>query len=352
MTKRERALAALERRRPDRTPRHVRFTPPMLERFRERTGSDDPETYYDLELTYSVEAEPLAPCDDAEARFARYLPERPRGTRVDSFGRGFAPGDFYHFTRIIHPLRDLDHPAQLDDYPWPAWASEPSDDLRQRVGALRAQDRFVVGDGGSIWETAWQMRGMDRLFFDMAEQPSLATRLLDGVAAARCGAARGLAAAGVDMLRIVDDVGMQDRLMMSPQMWRTWLKPRLAQLIAAAREVHPRVFVQYHSDGWIEPLIEDLIEVGVDLLDPVQPECMDPADLKRRFGDRLSFFGTVGTQTTMPHGSPAEVTRVVRERIGAVGAGGGLIIAPTHVLEPDVPWENVEAFLEAVAKYG
>lgn len=352
MTKRERALAAIQRRQPDRTPRHIRFSPPMLERLRQRTGSDDPEVYFDLELTYAVEPEPAGDDGEPRARFARYLPPLPLAATVDRFGRAFVSGDFWHFTRIIHPLRNAQAAAELEQYPWPRWAEAPSAALRARVRQLREQDRFVVGAGGSIWEIAWQMRGMERLFFDMRENPAFAHRLLDGVTAAWCSAVRGLAGAGVDMLRLVDDVGMQDRMMMSPAMWRTWLKPRLAQLIAAARKVKPEVLIQYHSDGWIEPIIEDLIEVGVDLLDPVQPECMNPADLKRRFGDRLAFFGTVGTQTTFPFGTPQEVARVVRERIETVGQGGGLIIAPTHVLEPDVPWENVEAFIEAVAQYG
>lgn len=352
MTKRERAFAAIHRREPGRTPRHVRFSPPMLEAFRQRTGAEDPEVYFDLELTYAVEPEPVGPQEDPRSLFAPYLPELPAGTTVDRFGRAFVPGSFHHFTRIVHALRDAQEAAELDDYPWPQWAPQPSERLSQQVRALRNQDRFVVGDGGSVWETSWQLRGMDRLFFDMLENPAFAARLLDGVADARCDAARGLAAAGVDMLRIVDDVGMQDRMMMNPAMWRAWLKPRLARIINGARAVNPALLIQYHSDGWIEAIIEDLVEVGVNLLDPVQPECMDPAEMKRRYGDRLAFFGTMGTQSTFPFGAPREVARVVRERIETVGAGGGLIIAPTHVLEPDVPWENVEAFLEAVARYG
>jgi uroporphyrinogen decarboxylase len=328
----------------------------MLQRFRERTGADDPEVYFDLEIAFGVEPDFAGSRQDAKDLFARYLPDLPAGTTVDYFGRIFVPGDFYHFTRIIHPLRDITTPQELDDYPWPKWASEPSAELRRRVRDLQAADRFVIGGGGlwaatSIWENAWQMRGMAQLFYDMTDNPRLAERLLDGVTEAWCDGVRGLAAAGVDMVRMVEDVGMQDRMMMSPALWRTWLKPRSARLIRAAREVNPAVLVQYHSDGWIEPIIEDLIEIGVDVLDPVQPECMDPADIKRRFGDRISFYGTVGTQTTFPHASPKEMARVVCERIETVGAGGGLIIAPTHVLEPDVPWANVEAFLEAVEKY-
>ena len=95
-----------------------------------------------------------------------------------------------------------------------------------------------------------------------------------------------------------------------------------------------------------------MIEIGVDILNPVQPECMDPMALKREYGDRLAFWGAIGTQSTMPFGTTSEVKAVVRERIKTVGEGGGFLIAPTHKLEPDVPWENVLAFFEAVEVFG
>ena len=95
-------------------------------------------------------------------------------------------------------------------------------------------------------------------------------------------------------------------------------------------------------------MIADLVDIGVNVLNPVQPECMDPAKIKREYGKHLSFWGTVGTQTTMPFGSPEEVKQIVRERIRTVGRGGGLIVAPTHLVEPEVPWENLLALVEAV----
>jgi uroporphyrinogen decarboxylase len=135
-------------------------------------------------------------------------------------------------------------------------------------------------------------------------------------------------------------------------MWRKWFKPRLAKVWAAARRVKPDLLISYHSDGFIEPFIPELIEIGLDLLNPIQPECMDPSDIKRKFGDRLAFFGTIGNQTTLPFGSPDDVRREVRQRIETVGKGGGLVLAPSHMIEPDVPWANVQAFFEAAEEYG
>jgi uroporphyrinogen decarboxylase len=145
---------------------------------------------------------------------------------------------------------------------------------------------------------------------------------------------------------------MEDRLLMSPATWRKFLKGRLAGVIAAARKIKPDVLFDYHSDGYVEPLIDDFIEIGIDSLNPVQPECMDPAKLKRRFGRRLSFWGTIGIQHTMPFGTPAEVASEVKLRCETVGKGGGLYLSPTHVLAPEVPHENIRAFVEAAKKYG
>jgi uroporphyrinogen decarboxylase len=214
----------------------------------------------------------------------------------------------------------------------------------------------VQGDiphySGTLFECAWLLRGLENLLVDFLANPDLAAALLDHLTATGIESARRLAEAGVDVLLTGDDVGMQRGMMMSPELWRQWLKPRLAEIIAAAKKVKPDVLVFYHSDGNIEPIIPELIEVGVDILNPVQPECMDPAQLKREHGNDLAFWGTVGTQTTMPFGTPEEVKAAIRERIESTGQGGGLLLAPTHVIEPDVPWENVEAFFEAVEEYG
>jgi len=110
--------------------------------------------------------------------------------------------------------------------------------------------------------------------------------------------------------------------------------------------------VFYHSDGAATPIIPDLIGIGVDILNPIQAECMDPVSLKREFGADIAFWGSIGTQTTLPFGTPEDVRREVRTRIETMGTGGGLLLGPTHYVEPDVPWENLLAFKEAVMGIG
>ena len=149
-----------------------------------------------------------------------------------------------------------------------------------------------------------------------------------------------------------EDVATQQGMMISPGAFRKFLKPSLARIIAAARKVAPEVVIFFHSDGNCEKIIPDLVEIGVSVLNPVQPECMDPAKLKKLYGDELAFWGTISIQKTLPFGTPDDVKAEVKERIQTVGRGGGLLISATHRIQPDVPWENLLAFFEAVEQYG
>jgi uroporphyrinogen decarboxylase len=126
----------------------------------------------------------------------------------------------------------------------------------------------------------------------------------------------------------------------------------LARIIEEARMLKPDVIFFYHSDGYIEPIIPDFIEIGINVLNPVQPECMDPARLKKIYGDKLAFWGTIGLQHTLTFGTPEEVELEVKTRIETVGRNGGLYLSPTHVLPPETPYENIFAFVEAAKKYG
>jgi uroporphyrinogen decarboxylase len=141
-------------------------------------------------------------------------------------------------------------------------------------------------------------------------------------------------------------------MMISLSMWQRWLKPRLARLVRAAKEVKLDVKVLYDSDGNFTPAIPGLIDIGVDVLAPIQPECNDSAWLKREYGDQLAFWGSIGVQRTLPFGTPDDVREEVRNQMATLGHGGGLVIAPSHVIPPETPWENVLAFFSAVDEYG
>ncbi len=349
MTSRERVRQAVTRGAPDRVPKEVRFTPSLTERFEQETGADDPIAHFGME-TRNVDFAGLRPEDRPD--FSRYLRDMPANTQLMSeYGTMSVPSGFYHFWGYVFPLRNAETTTDIDRYPWPdATLDYRHDQLAAQVDAWHAQDYFVSGMAGHIYETAWQLIGLERMLEDMLVRPAIAEAVLEHITVDNCFRARRFAEAGIDMLRTGDDVGMEDRLMMPPEVWRRFLKPRLAREIAAARAVNPKLPVWYHSDGDISLIIEDLMEVGVTILNPVQPESLDVKQVQRIYGDRLAFWGTIGTQTTMPFGSVQQVKATVREMIELFAPG--LVLAPTHVLEPDVPWENVLAFFEAVEEYG
>jgi len=160
-----------------------------------------------------------------------------------------------------------------------------------------------------------------------------------------------LAKAGADVIHIGDDIGTQHGIMMSEGMYCEWIKPRLKRIIDSIKAVDPEILIHYHSCGFVTPFIPHLIECGIDVLNPVQPECMDFKEIHDMYGDVLSFNGTLGTQTTMPFGTPDDVRRTVFTNLDIAGEKGGLIAAPTHLLEPEVPVENVLAYLKACNDY-
>jgi len=352
MTPRQRVLAAMRREEPDRVPRELSwggFTPALMEIFRQKTGAEDPAEYWNFEVRPVGFRYP-----DPAPRIFELLGPLPPGTTVDAWGIAHVPGTYYHFTRIVHPLVSAATPREIADYPLPD--VRPSafwEHLAPEVAVLHARGLAAAGElAVTIFEVGWQIRGMENLFDDFVHRPEMGEILLDRMTEIRCFQAEKYAEADVDVLRLGDDVSQQRGMLMSPAMWRKWFKPRMAKIIAAARAIKPDILVFYHSDGDCRAIVPELIEIGIDILNPVQPECMDPAEMKRLYGDRLAFWGTVGTQTTFPFGTPAEMKAVVRERIQTVGRGGGLLLAPTHILEPEVPWENIIAFFEAIDEFG
>jgi uroporphyrinogen decarboxylase len=272
----------------------------------------------------------------------------------DEWGRGRVWDAERHYAEYFYSLARAESLAEILDYPWP----DLEQDYRYEacaasVAASHAAGRPVMASSQeTVFEIAWQLRSMDRLFDDMMYAPVMASALLDAITDRKVVAARKFAEAGADILSLGDDVAMQTGLLMSARMWREWLGPRLTRVIQAAREASQEILIHYHSDGAIAELIPDLIAAGVQVLNPVQPECVDHELVKREFGDRIAFWGGLGVQSVIPQGTPSEVREHVRQVIQSLGRGGGLVIAPSHVLETDTPMENIVAMKEAIDEFG
>jgi uroporphyrinogen decarboxylase len=178
-----------------------------------------------------------------------------------------------------------------------------------------------------------------------------ATILFDKITEFACEKARAYASAGIDILSLGDDIGTQNSIMLDVGLWERWLQPRLKKVIQTAKEINPDILIFYHSCGYIIPFIDKLIETGVEILNPIQPECMEFNEVHDRFGERVSFWGTLGTQQLLPYGSGEEVKKITLERLEKCGTKGGIVIGPTHIVEPEVPWENLMSIIDAANEY-
>ena len=307
--------------------------------------------YFDYPQGFQTASVPGIVPAKQDIKWDQYYPfELKPGTVFDIWGIAREPGsaEAHHMTRMRHPMRTFDSLEQIQKYPWPDFINAPVDHIQKRVKEIHAQDQAALfGMACTIWETSWYIRGMPELMMDMAMEDEKAVWLLDKVTDTACHRACIAARAGVDILHLGDDVGMQNRIMMSKPMYREWLKPRLAKVITAAKTIKPDILIFYHSCGFVTPFIEDFIDIGIDILNPIQPECMNFVEIHDMYGDVLSFNGTIGTQTTMPFGSADEVKHLVLSNLKIAGQKGGLVCAPTHMVEPEVPWENIEAYIQA-----
>jgi uroporphyrinogen decarboxylase len=338
--------AMLTRQRPARLLYHASFTSDLQKRLQEYLGVSNLAAYFDYQWQEEVRMKPGAPIAfDLE----RYYPagSLPAGTTIDDFGVAHIPGGYYHFTKICSPLRNATSYADIVTYPIDTASNWSDADMAAQVRQIHARGKVAVSWIGHMYETAWSIRGYEEFLVDLLERPMWAESILDRLTEANMVRAVAAAKAGVDYLRTGDDVANQNNMMFHPDLWRYFMKSRWQQVFAAARAVKPDIQIWYHSDGNIEAIIPEFIEIGVTILNPVQPECLDPMMVKRYYGDRLIIDGAIGTQSTMPWSSPQEVLQVVRQRKQALGYDGGYIIAPTHVLEPEVPIENVLAFFSA-----
>jgi len=350
---RDRVEIALAHEVPDRCPMQVSFTPEFAVRLREALNLRTGEKYYPLGGDNPYDLKRAVGCDMLITSVgwanSYYQAERDY---VDEWGIGWHVSPYQtqrglgHYTEITgHPLADDN---AIVSY-------KPPDPLRPDLyePVIRAVKEFgrqywICGAVvTTIFETAWALRGLERLLMDFVSNPDLAETVLDIPFHYHLAAARKMTSLGVDMLWIGDDVGAQDSMIISPRTWRRFLKPRLATFIAEVKALNPKLKVAYHSDGKVDDIIPELIDIGLDILNPVQPLCMDPAVLKKKYGRNLCFWGSIDEQRTLPFGTPEEVRQEVLLRLRTIGQGG-LIIGPTHHLQLDTPLENFWSLVNTV----
>lgn len=326
------------------------FCKSQIEAFGQRFGHSDFETH--LGLSHRKFEFPVKKnFSDGQKHFPREIVSD--STVFDEYGIGHSKGSefAFHMTRMHHPLQGAKI-EEILNYPYPTIDESQIDEFNKKVAAIKEKGLASFGFMQmTVWEASWYLRSMEELLFDMMMESEAATILFDKITDFACAKARGYATAGLDILSLGDDIGTQSSLMIDVGLWEQWLQPRLKKVIQAAKEIKPDILIFYHSCGYILPFIDKLIETGVEILNPIQPECMEFDDIYDRFGDRVSFWGTLGTQQLLPFGTKEEVKKVALSRLEKCGQKGGIVIGPTHIVEPEVPWENLTAIIEAANEY-
>ncbi len=327
-----------------------RFCPSQIEAFKKRFGHCDYESYFKNPFRF-VGMPMIKTWTDANNIYLReQLPEK---TYIDIWGVGHSHQEnCFHMTRMHHPLAGDPSLDEVINYPLPAIGNDAPDRVEAKVKEIHSQGLAAMGEMAcTVWEVAWYIRSMEDLMVDMMTDDERAFVHFDRITEHTIKRTELYAKAGVDIIQFGDDIGMQQTVMMSTDLWRKWIKPRFASIIEAGRRIKPDILVFYHSCGYVIPFIDELIEIGVDILNPVQPECMKLEEVHRLAKGRLSYWGSIGTQTTLPFGTTNEVKEEVWKNLSICGKQGGIVIAPTHIVEPEVPWENLLAMAEAAAEF-
>jgi uroporphyrinogen decarboxylase len=353
MNHRDRVLTALGHEEPDRVPFSIRYTPEMEKKVLQHLGiTTDRLSLHardggvlPLRMGHDLLFSMFGPCTSYYLKSdEEYIDEWGIRWRWVSYGGG-------RYTEIAeYPLAGLTDPG---DFKLPDFESaDRYDDCRKLVQNHGSEYAIIGGIPCTLFELAWYLRGMTRIMEDMLVNKDFLHAYLDKLLTWAMEAGAHLAAAGVDIVWIGDDFGSQDRMLISPELFREFFKPRYARLLSHLRSIKPDLKFAFHTDGYVYPIISDFVEIGIDILNPIQPGSMNPATLKKEYGDKLTFWGTVDNQEVMPFGTPEDVVAEVRLRLRTVAPRGGLIISPAHNLQPQTSIENVLAFHKTVEEFG
>jgi uroporphyrinogen decarboxylase len=379
MTGRDRVLAAINHEEPDRVPIVIGASNATgmkagpYHGLKRLLGLDGEDRYmYDWpELGTILPEEAVLERLHADVRgvfdsfpadtIARNRARPPHSPFIDDWGSGQVEIEDGTWYPAVHPMAEATTIDAIERYPWPDM-DDPSRvaHVHDAAARLATDGRYAIL--ATPWllfpfERAFAMQGLEQFLMNLAVEPDFAEALLRAITE-RCKVLMGhfLDELGddVDMIKIGDDLGTEQSLLMSPAMYRRILKPIHADYIAFIRQ-RTKAKVFFHTDGDVFDLLDDLVEIGVDILNPVQSgsgKLGNLAEVKRRYGTNLAFCGAIDTQHVLPTGTPEEVRAEVRRAIGTLGPGGGYLLAAVHTIMNEVPPDNVLAMVDAAVEFG
>lgn len=359
MNKKKRVLAALSHQEFDRVPMHINGSKWVVEKLKKAFNV---QTDKDLLTSLHVDIYDMRGIDLHTGIAPRYI-----GPKSDVFPDDWA-GNIFSFWGLkdipkqtaagwtlvedAPPLTTATTVQELEAYPWIQNDWFDYSDMREK---LKEWDRFaIMASGGSVFQHVTYLRGMDYLMMDMCVNPEMAHFLIDKVADFYYEYFRRMfeeVGDMIDIFALADDLGMQQTLLISPELFEEYVAPKLKKMADLAHSYDIKLLL--HTCGNIEIIIDRLIELGIDVLDPIQPECMDPIRIKGTFGDRICLRGGISVQNVVSRGTVEEVDKECERIVSDLKKGGGYIFSPGHpVLQDDMPIENIIAMYAAGYKYG
>jgi uroporphyrinogen decarboxylase len=354
MTHKERFLMAINHEEPDRVPIDVWYTPEAEKNLLKYLGEDtDKLSLYAADggyLPHIMDHDFLitwiGPCT------SYYMKDEPE--YYDEWGIKWRWVDTKTGTRytemVEHPMENTEDLGSLH---MPDFMDEKRYVESKKMIEKYGKEFGIMGSVAcTLFELSWYLRGMDKVMEDMILRKDFLHAYLDKLLTWVLEAGTVLVELGVDVIWIGDDFGSQDRMLIAPELFREFFKPRYDRLFSHLKRINPNIMFAFHTDGNNIPILQDFIDIGVNILNPVQPKSMDPGELKKTFGDKLTFWGTIDNQETMPFGTVEDVINETKLRLRTVAPGGGLILGPAHNVQLQAPIENIMAFYDTAKTYG
>jgi uroporphyrinogen decarboxylase len=348
LSPRERVICSLQHEVPDRTPLFIKAEKEVWPKLQRYLGVADHEG---VMRSLGIDIRTIAP------RYVGPMHEPlPDGSFIDVLGHHRKEVEHQfgtYFEYASFPLAKATSIVDLEEYPWPQADWWDVSHIPGEIEQINQETEYaILYEAGSVFETGWGLRGLQEFLMDMAINPEITDFIMTQWANFWIDLGRKVheAANGkIDITWTWDDIGTQQAPMISTDMWEKQIKPHHVRMNRAFKEFDTRIM--YHSCGSIMPFIDGLIDMGVEILNPLQPRAknMDLALIKSKYGELLSFHGSIDIQKTLPYGTKEDIAVEVRDRIRVVGAGGGFILAPAHMMQADTPVENIQ-MMYAIAR--
>lgn len=356
MNSRERFLACINKKTVDRPPVFTNFTPQVAEKVSKHLGLPYEEPIDSLLSTRISHMDLLTEMGNDAAGIAANAPDNfptrtlDDGLILNEWGMKFKPTGLYNEFHEF-PLDKAEVEQEIEAYAFPDPYARGRYSSAQQTLSKYGSSHGIIGDlETSIFETAWYLVGMEKFLMDLMIEAAYVGPLMDKIMHVNTEIGKELIRMGADMIWAGDDFGTQVGMIMDPETWKRWFKPRIKHMFEEFRSVNPDIKIAWHSCGSILPIIPDFIEIGLDILNPIQPlaHSMTPEYLSREYGKDLIFFGGVDVQDLLPNGSPQKIKDEIRRISDILTKDGHWLIAPAHNIQDDTPVENILAFFEAI----